>query len=280
MKSIEYYNKLMAWYMEIDKAIVAFSGGIDSCLVLFAARQSLGRDNTVAVISNSASLKNRDLTIARDFCTQFDIQLLEVDAGEIENMNYRSNPINRCYFCKTALYETIDRLCGTHYKGFTPLNGSNIGDFGDFRPGLKAAGEFAVRSPLAECKFDKKIIRMVAQDLGLPTWDKPASPCLSSRFPYGEEITEKKLKMVEMGEEILYLYGFKNSRVRFKDGMASIEVENNLVRKLDGIKIQLSKKLKAIGFKGITIDKDGFRTGKLNDNLSKEELKPWLVQNE
>jgi pyridinium-3,5-biscarboxylic acid mononucleotide sulfurtransferase len=167
---------LRRWFDAHPKVLVAFSGGVDSCLVAFLARQFLGKDRAVAVISTSPSLKTSDLADARRFCATYDIRLQEIDAGEINDPNYRSNPLDRCFHCKTALYQTMQGLRQNGFADFEVLNGSNSADQGDYRPGMKAAGENAVFSPLLECGVDKEGVRALAQSLGLFTWDKPASP--------------------------------------------------------------------------------------------------------
>jgi uncharacterized protein len=182
-------EKIEGWFANIDKAAIAMSGGIDSSLVAFVARKQLGKENSVSIISASASVKNKELMDARNFCEKYDIRLIEIDAREIDDENYRTNPVNRCFFCKSALYEAMEKIIAEKFNGYAVLNGNNFSDFGDFRPGLKAAEEHKIFSPLAECKFTKEDIRLLAKHYGIPIWNKPASPCLSSRFPYGEQIS-------------------------------------------------------------------------------------------
>ena len=269
MKNLEKnINTLKAWYSKQDKVIVALSGGVDSCLVAYSARKYLGKENAIAVISNSASLKARDLKDAENFCKRYDIQLELIDAKEIEDENYASNPINRCYFCKSALYDELISLIGNKYKGFKILNGNNYSDFGDYRPGLQAADEKAVLSPLADCKLVKEDIRDIAHHFDLFVWDKPASPCLSSRFPYGEAITIQKLRMVEKAEELLYENGFHNSRVRYNKNVAKIEVPNDQIDQLKRKIINIEDKIIEFGFTDCIIDEEGFVSGKLNRVLS------------
>lgn len=260
-KSLE---ELRSWFTAHPKALVAFSGGVDSCLVAFLARKFLGKDNAIAVISDSPSLKRSDLDDAHRFCDTHDIRLHVIDAGEINDPNYRNNPIDRCFHCKTALYHTMQGLLENGYAGFELLNGANRNDQGDYRPGMKAAGQHSVLSPLLECGVDKEGVRALARSMGLFTWDKPASPCLSSRFPYGEAISLEKLEMVERGEEYLKSLGFSDCRVRFRDSEATLEVPQDEVEKLTSVFATTETHFLQIGFKGVRIDPEGLVSGKLN----------------
>jgi uncharacterized protein len=260
---------LEEWMGKINKAAIALSGGIDSSLVAYVARQVLGKENVVAVISASASVKEKELTDARNFCKRYNIALQVIDAKEIDDQNYRENPINRCFFCKSALYSAMDKLISTKYAGYSVLNGNNFSDFGDFRPGLQAAKDNKVRSPLAECKFTKEDIRKLAHHYGLPNWNKPASPCLSSRFPYGEEISVEKLKMVEKAENLLNDFGFNDVRVRYIKNSARIEVPSEQVNELRLVFDQMSSSIQSFGFEGCEIDSEGLVSGKLNRAINK-----------
>lgn len=262
------WKDLEDWFQQIQKAAVALSGGIDSSLVAYAARSFLGKDNAVAIISASASVKQRELADARNFCRRFDINLVEIDAREIDNPDYRENPVNRCFFCKSALYSEMEKLITEQFPGYTVLNGNNFSDFGDYRPGLQAADDHKVRSPLAECNFTKEDIRKVAHAEDLPNWDKPASPCLSSRFPYGESISEEKLKMVEQAEDLLNDFGFSDVRVRYINKKASIEVPSDEVPQLREAISQMEHKLRSYGFDDLAVDPEGLVSGKLNRAIS------------
>ncbi|MBN1951035.1 MAG: ATP-dependent sacrificial sulfur transferase LarE [Bacteroidales bacterium] len=265
----ELADSLEKWIERIDRAAVALSGGIDSSLVAYAARMILGKDAVVAIISASASVKQKDLDDARSFCAHYDITLTEIDAEEIKDSRYAGNPVNRCYFCKTALYQAMEKLIQTSFPGYTVLNGNNYSDFGDFRPGLQAADQHQVLSPLAACKFAKEDIRRLAAYYQLPNWNKPASPCLSSRFPYGESITHKKLRMVEDAESVLNRFGFGDVRVRYSKQTATIEVPGTEVARLQQHIKEISPLVTAFGFTNVKIDEEGLVSGKLNRNISK-----------
>lgn len=258
-----------SWFIRISKAAIALSGGIDSSLVAYVARQVLGKESVVAVISASASVKEKDLIDARNFCHRYDILLQEIDANEIDDPSYRENPVNRCFFCKSALYTTMEKLITDKFIGYTVLNGNNFSDLGDFRPGLKAAEDNKVLSPLAECKFTKENIRSLAGFYGLPNWNKPASPCLSSRFPYGEEISVEKLKMVEKAENIVNDFGFDDVRVRYIKNTARIEVPSGRVQELQLHFNKISSSIQAVGFDDCEIDPEGLVSGKLNRAINK-----------
>lgn len=267
----EHILNLQKWFQNQDKVIVALSGGVDSCLVAFLARKFLGKQNAISVISHSASLKARDLKDARNFCERYDIQLEVVDAKEIEDENYASNPINRCYFCKTALYSELVALIDQRFAGYKILNGNNYSDFGDYRPGLQAADEKEVLSPLAACQLTKEDIRDISRHYDLFVWDKPASPCLSSRFPYGEAITIQKLRMVEKAEELLYEEGFRDSRVRYFKKSAKIEVPASQVEQLKKKWNNIAGQITALGFEDCILDEEGLISGKLNRVLTNEK---------
>lgn len=260
----EKIEQIESWFgLHKGKVIVAFSGGVDSCLVAFLARKFVGKENSMAVIADSPSLKRKDLDIAKSFCKQFDISLEIVQTRELDNPNYASNPIDRCYFCKFTLYDEL-KLLAEKYPDATILNGQNFDDLGDYRPGIKAAKEFRVHKPLADCNFTKEDIRAMARHFELPTWDKPASPCLSSRIPYGQEVTIEKLRQIEEAEDMLNSLGFNDVRVRHFGEKARIEVPANQLKRLKLHEATIVKNIRDLGFKRCEIDEEGLVSGKLN----------------
>ena len=254
---------LEIWFQKHRGVLVAFSGGVDSSLVAFLARRFLGRDCVLALISASPSLKISDLEEAKDFAQANDIPLEIVMTREIENPDYFNNPSNRCYFCKHTLYDHLSDWLETH-KNWSVLNGTNADDLSDYRPGLQAAKEFEVHSPLADCGIGKEMVRRLAGHFSLACWDKPASPCLASRVPYGQRVTREKLKQIERAENYLVANGFRVNRVRHYGTLARIEVPLADQEMLRSQEIELARKFVEFGFEHIEIDPEGFVSGKLN----------------
>lgn len=256
-------NELEKWYSARKGSIVAFSGGIDSTVVLFLARRFQGKKNAIGVISNSESLKKKDLQLAQNICGQFDIHLEVIKTNELKDERYNTNPVNRCFFCKEHLYSNLSSA-REKYPGFDVLNGTNFDDFGDYRPGLQAAANHAILSPMADCKVTKPELRQMARYFGLPNWEKPASPCLSSRIPYNHVITLKKLRQVEDAENILNDLGFSDVRVRHYDTYGKIEVPAEEVERLVLLQEEVAQKFTSLGFEKCVIDTEGLVSGKLN----------------
>ena len=256
-------EKLRDWFRECPGALVAFSGGVDSSLLAFLSKHFLGRAQTLAVISASPSLKLSDLDEAKDFARANDLSIRVITTKEMENPSYFSNPSNRCYFCKHTLYDELADL-RKDYTGWWVLNGINRDDLGDYRPGLKAADEFEVRSPLSDCGIDKEGVRALAAYFKLQCWDKPASPCLSSRVPYGEEITLKKLRQIEGAEALVNDAGFPINRVRHYGDTARVEVAEGLRVKLAENREAIAAGIRKLGFAKVDFDDEGFVSGKLN----------------
>ncbi|MSO56380.1 MAG: ATP-dependent sacrificial sulfur transferase LarE [Acidobacteria bacterium] len=247
--------------------IVAFSGGVDSAYLAWAATEVLG-DNVLCVTAESPSYPAHHralaLTVAREFGLRHEI----IFTGEIERAEYRANPENRCYFCKHELYTRLTGLA--QERGFANVaDGTNADDRGDYRPGRVAANEFGVRSPLDEAGLTKAQIRELSRLAGLPVWDEPASACLSSRIPYHNEVTPAKLRQIERGENALHALGFRVCRVRHYDRLARVELaSDDLTRALEpGMHDAIVRELQAAGYESVTIDPKGYRTGSLNEGL-------------
>ena len=265
----EKLTELGQWYSQRKGSLVAFSGGIDSTLVLYLARKFQGRDNAIGVISNSESLKNKDFKLAQLFCEEFDIQLRVIKTKELSDSRYSQNPINRCFFCKDHLFHDLQEM-KKEYPGFEILSGTNYDDLGDYRPGIDAAQKNQVLSPLVDCKLTKDEIREIARYFNLPNWNKPASPCLSSRIPYNQAVTFEKLKQIESAEDLLNSYGFEDVRVRHFGTFGKIEVKKEDMEKLLPIRDQVISEIKRFGFERIEIDEEGLVSGKLNRVLKIE----------
>jgi uncharacterized protein len=261
------YENAQKWFKNHPKVLIALSGGVDSCLSAFLARHFSGRSNTIAVIGDSPALKRKDFQQAMEFCKTHDISFQTIVPGEINDPRYHSNPEDRCFWCKNSLYTGMKKLREEKYPEYTMINGSNKSDLGDYRPGLKAADQYEVLSPLADCEFEKEDIREMAQHFNLKEWNKPASPCLSSRFPYGESISTEKLKMVEKAESLINSHGFSDVRARYMGGKVSIEVPQTEISRLSGLMSQISTTFRDFGFSEVLIDKEGLVSGKLNRAL-------------
>ena len=251
-----------------DSVIVAFSGGVDSAFLAWAATEVLGRERALCITADSPSYPDRHrqlaLSVARDFSLRHEV----VHTGELERPDYRANPTNRCYYCKHELYTTLSGVALE--RGFqTIADGANADDRGDYRPGRQAAREFGVRSPLDDAGLTKLEIRELSRRAGLPTWDEPASACLSSRIPYFSEVTDEKLRMIERAENVLHDLGFRICRVRHHDAVARIELaREEMARAFESdTAATIDRELRAIGYAHVTVDIRGYRMGSLNDAL-------------
>lgn len=256
-------ESLRAWFKDCPFALTAFSGGVDSSLTAWLANHLMGPEKNLAVISASPSLKLSDLDAAKQFALQHRIPLKVIVTREMENENYLLNPVNRCFFCKQTLYTELKEL-SARYTSSWILNGTNTDDLGDYRPGLEAAENYQVRSPLAECGLDKHAVRALAAELKLECWDKPASPCLSSRIPYGLRVSPAKLRRIEAAENWLNQHGFPVCRVRHPESAARVEVPPDDIPALRSLETELRQTLKELGFLTVEIDPEGFVSGKLN----------------
>ena len=263
----EKYQQLQTIFREMDRTLIAYSGGVDSALIAKVAYNILG-DRALAITAISPSLLPEELVEAEEQAETMGIAHEIVETQEMENPNYTSNPINRCYFCKSELHDTLKPLALERGYPYV-VDGVNADDLRDYRPGIQAAKERGVRSPLAEVGFSKLEVRELSKQLGLAWWDKPAQPCLSSRFPYGEEITLTKLQRVGRAEIYLRKLGYRNLRVRSEGETARIELPPEKIQEFV-VNTDLSQVVKAFqnyGFSYVTLDLEGYRSGKLNQVL-------------
>jgi uncharacterized protein len=251
-------------FAEMERALIAYSGGVDSTLVAKVAYDVLG-DKSLAVTAVSPSLLPEELDEASLVAREIGIPHELVNTHEIDNPNYTNNPVDRCYFCKSELHDTLKPLAID--RGFPyVIDGINADDLGDYRPGIQAAKERGARSPLAELGITKAEVRELARQLGLKAWDKPAQPCLSSRFPYGEEITIAKLQRVGRAEIYLRQLGYQDLRVRSSGDTAKIELPSDRIKEFI-ISVNLDRLVatfQELGFLYVTLDLEGFKSGKLN----------------
>jgi uncharacterized protein len=257
---------LIAWMRQHGRVAIGFSGGVDSAYLAVVAVETLGADNALAIIGRSASLAGREEDHASKVAAAIGIPILEVDTGELSDPRYAANPTNRCYFCKTVLWDTLLPLA--RERGFeTLVDGTNADDLSDYRPGGKAAKEHGVLSPLADVGMTKAEIRERARELGCSWWDRPASPCLSSRLPYGIAVTPERLRQVELAEAGLRDLGIRgNLRVRYHGSLARVEIDRELVPawRQEAEFARLSATVMAAGFEQVELDPRGFRSGALN----------------
>lgn len=247
--------------------MLGYSGGVDSALLAVAARQALGADRFLAVIGRSPSYPEAQYRDALATAANFGVPLLEIDTREMEDPSYRANPVNRCYFCKHELWQRLSEVA--RQRGFpTILDGTNADDLTEHRPGLKAAAEQSIRSPLAELGWTKDMVRSAARALGIPTWDAPAAPCLSSRVQYGLEVTEERLAQVEQGEALLRALGVTGDlRVRHHGERARIEVAPDQFSLVDDEWPGIERAFLALGFDTVERDPRGYRRGGLLSEL-------------
>jgi pyridinium-3,5-biscarboxylic acid mononucleotide sulfurtransferase len=278
MPDTEYMNviakeeRLREIFRELESVIVAYSGGVDSSYVAYVANAELG-PRAVCITGQSASLPAFQRAEIDSVVEKFGFQHEVVRTDELENPNYSANNSDRCFFCKDELYTKLESVA--RGRGIqTIVDGSTVDDLGDFRPGRRAAAQHAVRSPLIEVGLNKSEVRELSRRATLPTWNKPASPCLSSRIAYGTTVTIERLSKVDRGEEILREFGFREFRVRHHDQLVRLEIstsEMDRILRKDVFK-ELAARFRELGFKYVTLDLEGFRSGSMNEVLNQKDL--------
>lgn len=266
---LEKYEKLKEDLIKYKGVSVAFSSGVDSTFLLYAAHEALG-DNALAITAESNSFPKRESMEARDYCKELGVKQLICHPEELQIEEFVNNPVNRCYICKKEIFTQIIKLAKEYNTGIV-VEGSNLDDNGDYRPGHQAIKELGVKSPLRDCGFTKAEIRELSNYFNIPTWDKPSYACLASRFPYGEKITAEKLDMVDKAEQYIMDLGFRQVRVRIHDKIARIELLAEDMDRFMDVKIRegVYEEFKKIGFEYTALDLKGYRTGSLNENLNK-----------
>ncbi len=259
-------NTLKDYIKKLKKVVVAYSGGVDSSFLLKIASDTLGKENVIAVIGLSPTYPEEERKFAEKFCKDNKIKYFLIETEEFKNEKFIKNTPYRCFWCKKELFRKIENIRKNFNFNFI-IDGTNKDDEKDYRPGEKAKKIYNVISPLKECSLTKKDIRNLSKKLKLPTWDKPPLACLASRIPYGEKITEGKLKRIEKGEKFLKNLGFKIVRIRDYNYLVRIEVGKNEIKNLIKLREKIVKELKKIGYKYVTVDLEGYRSGSMNEIL-------------
>jgi uncharacterized protein len=269
MKSAEKLVRLKEILAEMDSALIAYSGGTDSSFLAFIASEVLGR-RALAVFEYSPVCPPEERDEAKSLAKKLGIRYLTIESNELQNPLFVANTQDRCYYCRQELFHKLGGIAAAEKIDWI-IDGSNFDDQDDFRPGRRAAAELGVRSPLCEAGLTKGEIRKLSRDLALPTWDKPASPCLASRIPYGTHVTQELLNMISEGERHLRSLGIRELRLRHHGDIARIEVDMEGMALLldDRIRREMVSKLKSLGYTYVTLDLAGYRSGSLNEKLLK-----------
>ena len=260
------YQALQMLLESCQQVAVAFSGGVDSTFLLYAAHAVLG-DRVIAVTADSAFFPRREQSEAYDFCREHGIRQITFQADVLQDLNIIQNPPDRCYLCKRLIFGSIQKIAAEN--GITQIaEGSNLDDLGDYRPGMRAIAELGILSPLRDAELTKQEIRQLSKELGLQTWEKPSFACLASRIPYGDLITDDKLRMAERAEGFLLAAGFRQVRVRIHGEIARIEVLPEDFERLLSVRQQIVAELRGGGLGCVSLDLTGYRTGSLNEALN------------
>jgi pyridinium-3,5-biscarboxylic acid mononucleotide sulfurtransferase len=270
------FEQLLACFRPLPRVIVAYSGGVDSTLLVKAGTMAIG-ERCLAVIARSETLTDDEFDKAMAVAAEHGFNVKAISYSELAIPNYAENPVNRCYFCKHELYTQLTALAG-ELKIPTIIEGSNASDVGDWRPGMKAVAELSVLSPLREANLHKDEIRELARSLGLPNWDKPSNPCLSSRIAYGQKIDRQKLEQVAKGEAFLRERGFRQVRVRHLGDAARVEVATEELARLfePDTSEAVTQYLLSLGFPHVNLDPSGYRTGRLNEGVTRPASVPTI----
>ena len=263
------YSRLKKILKSMRSVLVAYSGGVDSTFLLKVALDTLGGKNVLAVTANSPTYAKHELRFSRKMAREIGARQRVIETEELRNSKFAKNPLNRCFYCKNELFSKLKKIAKQEGINFV-IDASNAADLLDYRPGAKAKNKLGIRSPLQEAGITKQEIRDLSKKLGLKTWNMPQLACLASRFPYGDKITEEKLRRVEKAESLIRRMGFSDVRVRSYDGLCRIEVARNKIAGLiNGMDKKTISKLKKLGYNYIMVDMEGFRSGSMNMGVKK-----------